>query len=334
MSTFLNRILPIILTLFFLLLVGTGGYVLIEGWSVLDALYMTVITLATIGFGEVQPLSSAGRIFTMALIFLGIGSAGYSLTRLSEYLLAGNLIAQLRRRRTRMNLQKLQDHVIICGYGRVGQSSAFSLRESKRPMVIIEPNTNRAEMARGDGFWAIEGDGTQDEVLRSAGIDRAWGLIVATGHDGDNLLMVLSARTLNSQLFIVARTTSPDNEPKMRRAGANRVVSPYRMGGRHMANLMVRPHITDFLDVVTLDGGVELWLEELTITPQSKLMGQTVISAQLRRQTGVNLVAMRRGKTGIIIVPDENTLLESHDELIVLGTRDQLAQLEKLTSGK
>lgn len=333
MSTFLKRIFPVILTLVLLLSVGTGGYILIEGWSVLDALYMTVITLTTIGFSEMHPLSNAGRIFTMSLIFLGIGSVGYSLTRLSEYLLASNVIAQLRKRRTMINLQKLQKHVIICGYGRVGQSSAFSLRESKRSIVIIEPAANHAEMARRDGFWVVEGDGTQDEVLKSAGIDRAWGMIVATGHDGDNLLMVLSARTLNPQLFIVTRTTAPDNESKMRRAGANRVVSPYHMGGRHMANLMVRPHITDFLDVVTLDGGVELWLEELTITATSKLVGQTVVSAQLRRQIGVNLIALRRGKTGATIVPDETTLLESNDELIVLGTREQLAQLEKLTTG-
>lgn len=201
-------------------------------------------------------------------------------------------------------------------------------------MLVLEWQSETAEAARGDGFWVLEGDGTRDEVLRDAGIDRARELVVATGHDGDNLLIVLSARALNPKLYIVTRSTGTDNEPKLRRAGADRVVSPYKMGGRHIANLIVRPHITEFLDVVTLDGGVELWLEELIIAPNSRLDGQTVVEADIRRQTGVMLVAVRRGATGATHVPDENMRLAAADELIVLGTREQLARLGKLTNNQ
>lgn len=331
MSSFRRQIIPIMAGVVSLFLLGTLGYILIEGWSLLDAVYMTVITLTTIGFAETRPLSAGGRVFTIVLIFLGVSAVAYSLKTLGEFFFTANLGQRLQRRRMMQNVRRMNDHVIVCGYGRVGMTAAHSLRSVRQGVLVVEQQPERAEAARQDDLWVLEGDATRDEVLRDAGIDRAWGLIVATGHDGDNLLIVLSARTLNAKLYIVARSTSADNESKMRRAGADRVVSPYQMGGRHMANLMIRPHITEFLDVVTLDGGVELWLEELTIAPQSDLVGQTVVEANIRRRTGVVLVALRRGETGAMYVPDENTRLAAADELMVLGTREQLAHLEKLT---
>jgi voltage-gated potassium channel len=227
-------------------------------------------------------------------------------------------------------IDKLEDHVIVCGYGRVGKSAAITLRDSKRAIVILDFDNTQIESALTDGFTVLQADATKDDALIQAGVQRAWGLIICTGDDARNLFIVLSARALNPQLYIVARTVDAGNEQKMIRAGANRVVSPYQIGGKHMANIVVRPHVTDFLDVVTLDGGIELWLEELVIQPDSALVGQTVGQTNIRQATGVTLVALLRSGGGTV-TPNADTTLEVGDELIVLGTREQLSQLEELT---
>ena len=228
-------------------------------------------------------------------------------------------------------VDKLQDHVIVCGYGRVGRSAVAALAESRRSVVVLEKEPEQVQTALESRLTVVEGDATSDEILRGAGIERAWGLVVCTGDDSVNLFIVLSARALNAGLYVVTRSDA-DNEQKMVRAGANRVVSPHQIGGKHMANIVTRPHVTDFLDVVTLDGGIELWLEELTIEKGARLDGKTVGGANVRRYTGVTLVAVLRQAGGATITPDANTRLEAGDQLIVLGTREQLAALEKLAS--
>lgn len=230
-------------------------------------------------------------------------------------------------------IDKLRNHIIVCGYGRVGQSAALTLLEGKRPVVVIDNSLDRIDSAQAEGFVVLHTDATRDESLLQAGIERAWGMIICTGDDSRNLFIVLSARALNADLYIVARTVDAANEQKMIRAGANRVVSPYQIGGKHMANIVIRPHVTDFFDVVTLDGGLELWLEELIIQPQSLLVAQTVGKSDIRRRTGVTLVALLR-RAGGTVMPDADTLLQAGDELIVLGTREQLASLEELTAGQ
>ena len=306
------------------------GYVLIEGWSWPDAFYMTAITLTTVGFGEVRPLSTVGRIFTVFIILSGVGTVAYGFSRLGEYFLTGHVADRLRSRRMMRTIDKLQNHIIVCGYGRVGKSAALTLRDGKRPVVVIDNDPDGITTAQEEGFVVLHADATKDEALMQAGIDRAWGLVVCTGDDSRNLFIVLSARALNARLYIVARTIDAANEQKMIRAGANRVVSPYQIGGKHMANIVIRPHVTDFLDVVTLDGGLELWLEELVIQPSSSLAGQTVGTSNIRRRTGVTLVALLR-YTGGTVMPDADTVLNAGDELIVLGTREQLTSLEELT---
>jgi voltage-gated potassium channel len=330
MLSFRRSILPLVLLVILLFVVGTLGYMLIEGWTWPDAFYMTAITLTTVGFSEVRPLSSIGRLFTVGLILSGVGSVAYGLSRLGEYFLTGSVGARLRSRRMMRTIDKMRDHIIVCGYGRVGKSAALTLRDGKRPVVIIDNSDDRIESAQAEGFVVLHADSTKDEALILAGLERAWGLVVCTGDDSRNLFIVLSARALNPDLYIVARTIEAVNEQKMIRAGANRVVSPYQIGGKHMANIVIRPHVTDFLDVVTLDGGIELWLEELIIQPDSTLVGQTVGSANIRRRTGVTLVALLRHEGGTVM-PDANTTLQVGDELIVLGTREQLANLEELT---
>jgi voltage-gated potassium channel len=320
-----RRVVALILIPFLLFTFGTIGYMLIEGWSVVDAFYMTAITLTTVGFGEVKTLTTNGRLFTVALLVAGVAFIAYGL----EYLLTANLGNTWRKRRMMQTIENLENHVIVTGYGRVGQSAVASLQNSKRQVVVIENNAQRAAELDELGLIHLLGDATKDEVLQQAGIDRAWGMLVCTGDDSRNLFIVLSARALNSNLYIVARSVNAENERKMRRAGANRVVSPYQIGGQHMANIVIRPHVTDFFDVVTLDGGIELWVEELVIDESSLLVGKTVGEANIRQETGVSIIAMLRENHSSI--PNAHTTLQIGDELIVVGTREQLTKLEKLT---
>jgi voltage-gated potassium channel len=321
---------PVLVLLAAVVAIGTIGYRLIEGWDFLDALYMTVITLSTVGFGETRTLSPAGRVFTIGLIILGVSAVAYGLSAIGEYILNVRVGPRVRERRMMRAISKLENHFIICGFGRVGRSAYSSLKETDRQLVVIEKNNETAEDPISMGLIVVIGDATRDETLKQAGIEKARGLMVCSGNDSDNLFIVLSARTLNPDLFIVARSVVSENEGKMKRAGADRVVSPYHIGGRHMANLLSRPHVTDFLDVVTLDSGLELWLEDLHINSGSGLVGKTVIEADLRRKTGSILVALLRGKERKTFIPDENTRLQADDELIVLGTREQLLRLEAL----
>ena len=325
-------IIPFALLIMAVFALGIIGYRLIEHWTWLEALYMTAITLTTVGFGEVRPLSNSGRVFTIFLILLGVGAVAYGFSTVAQYVLATDLGPTLRRRRQMRMIQNLQNHVIVCGYGRVGRSVFETLRDGADNVVVIERDEDLVSSIREQGIVVVWGDATSDDTLREAGIERAKGLIACAGLDSDNLFIVLSARTLNPHLYIVSRAVNPGNESKMQRAGANRVVSPYQIGGRQMANFISRPNVTEFLDFVTLDSGLELWLEELRIGSGSPLAGQTVVEANIRRATGATLVALVRSETGATLTPDESTRLEAGDELIVLGTRDQLSRLEEMVS--
>ncbi len=320
-----RRAVALFLIPLLLFAIGTIGYMVIEEWQALDAFYMTAITLTTVGFGEVRPLSAGGRIFTVGLLVAGVSFIAYGL----EYLLTANLGDSWRKRRMIKMIEGLENHVIVCGYGRVGQSAVASLQNSKRQVVIVEKEIEKVPAMDALNLTHFVGDATRDEVLLQAGIERAWGVLICTGDDSRNLFIVLSARSLNANLYIVTRSVDAENDRKMRRAGANRVVSPYQIGGQHMANIMIRPHVTDFFDVVTLDGGIELWVEELVIGETSPLVGQTVGEANIRQETGVSIIAMLRENHSSI--PNAHTQLRAEDELIVVGTREQLTKLEQLT---
>jgi voltage-gated potassium channel len=326
-STTQGRIWRLILFTVALLLVGTVGYMELEGYSLIEGFYMTAITLTTTGFGEVRPLSAAGRLFTIVLLFLGVGVLGFALSTVVGFVMR-DFSGQLARRRMQRSIEELTNHIVICGYGRVGGSARSALSLSGYELVIIERDNQLAQMARAEGLLVLEGDATSDDMLRAAGVERAAGLLVTTGDDAVNLFVVLSAHALNPSLFIVARSANRENERKMRQAGANRVVSPHRIGGQHMANIVIRPHVTDFLDVVTLDNGQELWLEEFVLPEGSPLCSATIGQANIRERIGVTIVAIVREKGGSTITPRAGTLLEAGDQLIVLGTRDQLTALE------
>lgn len=309
---------------------GTAWYTLVEQWPVLDAMYMTVITLTTVGFGEVHPLSSQSRAFTVVLILLGVGTVAYGLSSLGEYFLTTGFVERVRRRTLIRMISGMKNHIIICGAGRVGRTAAETLQEIGRQFVVIEPDFEVVESLREEGWTAMVGDSTRDETLLEAGIERAAGILVSTGSDSENLFIVLSARALNPDLLIVARSVDASSEAKMRRAGADKVISPYKIGGRQMANLILRPNVAEFMDHVTLNTGLELWLEEIAIGDSSPVAGLTVVEADMRRQTGVTLVALLRGNDRIMVTPDENTRFEVGDQLIALGTRNQLKALEDM----
>jgi voltage-gated potassium channel len=322
-----RRFLPLLIIPVLVFGMGIVGYMMIEGWSFSEAFFMTIITLTTVGFGEVHPLTPLGRWFTAVLILLGVSTIAYSLGIAGEYLLTADVPQRLRRRQMQNAIKKLQDHVIVIGYGRVGQSAVEALQDSSQKIVLIEKTEEQVQDAMDKGLIVIQGDATDDEVLQEAGIASARTLLVCTGDTRDNLFIVLSARGLNPDLRIIARSDA-ESKAKMRRAGADRIVSPYQTGGKYMANIALRPHVADFLDVVTLDNGLELWLEELTIEPGSPLVGQTVGQADIRRRTGVTLAAVLRRQSQQMLTPEAATHLESGDKLIVLGSRTQLAAME------
>ncbi len=324
-----RRIFAIIGLNFILIALGTLGYWLLEGWSLFDALYMAVITIGSVGYGEVRELSSVGRTFTIVFIIFGVGTVATSFTLLVETILSAELRGEMQAARMENTIRKLNGHIIICGYGRVGQNATQVLRRDKsHKVVIIDNNSHIVEHLQNEEQLVMQGDATDDDVLLRAGIKKAWGLIVASGDDSTNLFIVVSARALNPTLTIVARSTQARNVQKMITAGANRVVSPYDIGGKRMANSLMRPHLTEFIDGLTLGSGVEMWLEELQVEAGSPVTGQTVAQLDLRRRTGVTLLAILRDQS--VLTPDGTTDLQAGDDLILIGTRQQLDKLETL----
>ena len=311
-------------------LAGTAGYIWIEKWSLLDALYMTAITFTTVGFGEVQPLSQAGQIFTILLIMTSVGIVAYTFATFSQYLLTPGVMDQLRRNRMVRKIDRLENHFIICGYGNLGSVVAETLIQNQEDVVVIEPDPKTADQARKRGLLIIEGNATSDEQLSQAGVECARAVIACAPSDADNLFIVFSGKALNPDVFIVSRARTADAEEKILRAGANKVISPTLLGGRHMANLAMRPRVMEFLEFVTLPGDLELALEDLTVSPNSELIGKSISEANIRQRTGATLVSMHRGPENLTVTLDEDTRFEEGDGLIVLGTFDQLASLEKL----
>lgn len=309
---------------------GTAGYMVIEGWALLDSLYMTVITLSTVGFTEVRPLSPVGRAFTAGLIVAGVGSVTYLFAAIGQNIISGELTGSLRKARMQRHIDDLTDHFIICGFGRVGQQVAVDLRSERAPCLVVDERESALAEVPSGIPW-LHGDASDDEVLRLAGVERAAGLVATTGDDAVNLMISLSARTLNPRLTIVARSNQPASEPKLLRAGATQVISPYTISGRRIARQLLRPSIIDFLDVVMHTGQLELVLEECHVQPGSDLHGKTVAEAEVRKRTGANVLAVRRHDQGAILTnPPAEMRFEPEDLIIALGTSEQLGTLSRL----
>jgi len=322
-----RRFLWVAYTLFMVIGIGVIGYTYIEGWPWLDALYMTVITLATVGYGEVHGLSNAGMIFSIVLIVCGVGVMLYATSTIVQYLIEGQFANIWGRRRMKEKISKLKGHVILCGYGQVGRQVARVFESEKTPFVIIDHNEEALANAADAGYLYLEGNATSDEVLKEAGVERARALVAALATDADNLYVTLSARELHSDLFIVARASVEESESKLQRAGADRTMSPYRIGGRRMAMLTLRPLVVDFIDTTMHSGGRELVLENVKIWSGSPVEGKTVGEGR-KHCGGVSILAVRKKDGRLLSNPSPETLLESEDELVIIGTHEQLHGLE------
>jgi voltage-gated potassium channel len=315
-----------------IVVIGVIGYMVIEGWSFLDAIYMTITTITTVGFKEVHPLSDAGRIFSIFIIIGGVGGALYVLTNIMAYILEGQFGITVGRRRMKTKIARLKNHFILCGYGRVGQEIAQAFSEEGAPFIIIANNEQHIAKAEKEGYLYIFGDATSDEVLKEAGVEQAHALVAAVGSDTDNTFITLSAREIRPDLFIEARSSSPESEGKLRRAGADRVISPHAIGGRRMAMLALRPAVVDFIDTVTYGRGRELQLENVDVASGSPLVGRTM--EQARSQNGITVLAMRKKSGKLLANPPGEETIEDGDRLIVIGTKQRLAALETIFEGK
>lgn len=311
------------------LVIGTGGYVAF-GFPVLDAMYQTVTTVTTVGFREVHPLSTGGRVFTMALILGGVGTALYSFTLVLEAVVEGQIQEVLGRRRMDRQIARMSGHVIVCGFGRVGRNLAHYVAGAGRDIVVIEQDPVRAAAAEGS-VHVVRGDATSDEVLKEAGIERAGVFVTALNTDADNLFVTLTARSLRKDLFIVARARAETSEAKLTQAGADRVVNPQGIGGARMAAFVLQPHVAEFLDVVMHDGSLEFRLEEVALPEGSPLAGKSLREAHIRDSTGALILALLESSGEFIMNPPPETVLCAGQILISIGTETQLKALAAAT---
>jgi len=309
---------------------GTAGYMAIEGWNLIDALYMTVITLASVGFKEVHDLSLIGRIFTIFLIVGGVGSVAYALSAGAKIILEGELQEVYGRRRLEKKIRELKDHYIVCGYGRMGKIICRELREKNIRFVIVEkqPDLRQEE----EDLLIFPGDATKDEVLKELGIDKAKGLITVLPTDAENLFVVLSARVLNPGLIIVARAGEEGSEQKLIRAGADKVVSPYHIGGLRIAHTVLKPAVVDFIEFATKSGNIDLQMEEVSIGENSKLVGKTLDESGIGRELGIIIVAIRKPSGEMMFNPTFRSAIKEGDMLIALGEISKLKILEELAA--
>jgi voltage-gated potassium channel len=308
---------------------GTLGYMAIERWSAWDAFYMTVITITTVGYREVHEMSRAGQAFTVVLLLGGVGTALYTFTLLATMIVDGGLPGRFRRRQQARMLETIKDHFIVCGYGRIGSIIAHELSRQEVGFVVIEHDSGRVQQALDEGCLAVEADASREEVLRRVGIERARGLIAAVGTDAENVYAVLTARVIRPDLFIVARAESEDASRKLRHAGADRVISPYQIGGQQMAQTAIRPAVVDFVELATSSENLELAMEEITISGQSALANQSILDANLRQRFGVIVVAIQRHDRRMEFNPEPATSILAGDKLVVLGRGESLKRLEK-----
>lgn len=310
---------------------GTVGFMLIEGWDVLDAAYMTVITITTIGFSEVYPLSVNGRLFTIFLALVGVGTVFYVLGIWARFVLEGELRKGIGRRRMEKKIDTLKDHFIVCGYGRMGKIVCRELRVLGKPYVIVDHNDEEFQDVP-EGVLYYHGDATDDAVLLKLGVKRAKSLLSVVSSDAENLFVVLSARALNPDLLVVARANSESAVEKMRHAGANRVVSANQIGARSMVASAIRPTVMDFIELATLSGNLDVQIEEVNVREGSVLADKTISECELEGKMNVVMVAIKKHHAAMEFNPTSSTVIEPGDVLIVLGDTAKLLELEGYAS--
>lgn len=326
-----SKINKIVILVISTLTTGTLGYMVISGYSFIDAIYMTVITVTTVGFGEVKPFTPEEKIFTIFLILTSIVLFGYAVSTFSEYLVSGRLFDYFKHKRVEKKIAKLKGHTIVCGYGRNGRQAIVKLKNYNKQFVIVERNKEVVQKLESEEYLCINGDATLDETLMSAGILEASNLITALPKDADNLFVVLTARQLNRNFKIISRASNESSYSKLKIAGADNVIMPDKLGGDHMASLVTTPDVIEFVDRLTIEGDTTANLEEIDIDelPENYL-GKTILDLDLRKKTGCTVIGYRHPDRDYIINPEANSVLISGAHLIVLGRPEQITRLREL----
>lgn len=321
------------LSLFLLLVTivfGTSGYVVFEDMPPYEAFYMTLITISTVGFSEVKPLSDTGRGITIIIIILGISLLTYTLGQVARIFVEGELRKILGRRKLEKQISELKDHYIICGYGRIGAIIVNELKAANIPLVVIDQDPESIAELEASNTLYLNMDATSDDALIKGGLDRARGLVTAVSSDADNVFIALSAKGMRPDIFILARASDVKNENKMLRAGASRVVCPYQIGGKRMAEILHKPTVIDFLDHTMMNDQLGLKMEEAQISENAPITGETVMSSNLRQQFGVIIVAIKRKCGQMVFNPGPNEIFNAGDVIVVLGKKEELVRMTKL----
>jgi voltage-gated potassium channel len=311
---------------------GVIGYITIEGWSFSKSFYMTIITIATVGFREVEPLSVAGMYFTTFLIITSFGIFAYAVTTFIRYVIDGTFRHIFKDTRVKRKIKRLKDHVIVCGFGRNGKQVVRELMEHQAPLIIIENNEQTMEVILDDpNLLYVHGDATKDEVLQMCRINEAKALVTTLPVDADNLLVVLTAREMNPSLTIISRASDEHSDSKLRRAGANNIIMPDKIGGTRMAKLVTQPDIVEFLDFIMLQSSENMALEEISCKNIASCFdGKTIRELDVRNESGANIIGLRREDRSYIINPIPEIVLTSNDKIFVLGTKNQITKLKDL----
>ena len=321
-------------TLLFLILLGATGYHYLEGWSYTDSLYMTVIVLSTVGLGIARDMNSDGKVFTIGLILLGVVFGGYALNALAQHAFESSLRTFLGKRRMEREIKHLKDHFILCGSGRVGRQVIKEFTRHRVPFVVIEKSQSIAEALAGEGFLTIHGDAADEEILLSAGIQRARGLVAAISTDADNVYVTLTAKGIRPDLMVVTRAQEESAEKQLRKAGANKVILPAQSAGQILAQSVLRPNVAHFIETVTAGdmASLNLQLEEILISAGSTISGLTLQQSMIRQNLGIIILAMKK-KGGVMgFNPKSDSIIESGDCLIALGVAESMRKLEELAS--
>ena len=312
------------------LLFGTIGYHTVEGMPLFEAFYMTVITISTVGFNEIMPLSIYGRILTILIISIGIAIGGYTIGTLLRMFIEGELSKTFGRRKLNKNISALKGHFIICGFGRIGTVICKELSTENISFVVIEEDPTRNEELESEGYLYINMDATSEEALLKAGILNAGGIVTAVRSDADNVFITLTAKMLRPDIFVLSRASDVKNEAKMIKAGASRVVSPNLLGGRRMAEMLKRPTVVDFIDIATTNSHLGLMMEEARVGDGSHLIGKNLIDSHLRQDYGVIIVAIKRDSGEMVFNPMPSEKLNAGDVIVVIGKKEDLVRMSEI----
>jgi voltage-gated potassium channel len=324
-----THLVIVILLAMFLVGLGTAGYMVIEDWNVLDSLYMTVITLSTIGYGEVNPVSQAGRIFTLVLIVMGVGFFLYVIGNVVQFLVEGRIRLILGRHKLDKQIGQLNNHYIVCGYGRMGRALCRYLIQKGLEFVVVEKNEARIPVMNTDHVLYVAGEATIEENLQKAGIRRASNLIATLGTDADNVFLVLLAKGLNPDLYVVARASQNASKKPLYTAGANVVVSPFDVGARRMAHAILRPNVIRFLEYAFADEDTDIHIEEIPVAESSMLVGVPLMESRIRQDHNLMILSIIKADGEMVFNPSADTIIRSDEKVIAVGSSDDLIRLEK-----